>query len=61
MQEPEGMEKEVKYSLKAIKSCSCPQFKPAEPFPFTELSPSEREAYWEWKQRRIKDYSSPGL
>jgi len=37
------------------------EFKHAEPFPTTELSPSERKAYWEWKQRKIKDYSSLGL
>jgi len=40
---------------------TCPEFKHTEPFPHTEMSPSERKAYWEWKQRKIKDYSSLGL
>jgi len=40
---------------------TCPDFKHAEPFPYTEFSPSERKAHWEWKQRKIKDYSSLGL
>ena len=39
----------------------CPDFKYVWPFSRTELSPSERKAYWEWKQRKIKDYSSLGL
>jgi len=26
-----------------------------------KLSPNERKAYWEWKQRRIKDHSILGL
>jgi len=37
---------------------TCQEFKHAELFPYTELSPSERKTHWQWKQRRIKDYSS---
>ena len=51
----------VKHWKQVLLSSSCAEFKHAEPLPYTELSPSERKAYWQWKQRKIKDYSSLGL
>jgi len=51
----------IKHWKQVLLTNTCPEFKHAEPFPCTELSPSERKAYWEWKQRKIKDYSSLSL
>jgi len=51
----------IKHWKQVLLTSTCPEFKYAEPFPYTEFSPSERKAYWEWKQRKIKDYSSLGL
>ena len=51
----------IKHWKQVLLTSTCLDFKRAEPFPTTELSPSERKAYWEWKPRRIKDYSSSGL
>jgi len=51
----------IKHWKQVLFTSTCPDFKYAEPFPSTELSPSERKAYWEWKQRKIKDYSSLDL
>jgi len=51
----------IKHWEQVLLTGTCPEFKHVEPFPYTEMSLSERKAYWEWKQRRIKDYSSLGL
>jgi len=51
----------IVHCKQVLLTSTCPEFKHAEPFPYTELSPSEKKAYWEWKQRKIKDYSSLGL
>jgi len=50
----------IKHWKQVLLSSTCPEFKHAEPFPYTELSPSERKAYWEWKQRRMKDGKHKG-
>jgi len=51
----------IKHWKQVLLTSTCPEFKHAEPFHYTELRPSERKAYWEWKQRKIKEYSSLGL
>jgi len=51
----------IKHWKQVLLTGTCPDFKHAEPFPYTELSPSERKAYCEWKQRRIKDCSGLDL
>jgi len=51
----------IKHWKQVLLKSACQEFKHAEPFPTTELAPSERKAYREWKQRKIKDYSSLGL
>jgi len=51
----------VQHWKQVLLSSTCLEFKHAEPFPSTEMGPSERKAYSEWKQRKIKDYSSLGL
>jgi len=42
----------IKHWKQALLTSTCPEFKHADPFPSTELSPSERKAYWEWKQKQ---------
>jgi len=51
----------VKHWRQVLLTGTCLDFEHAELIPSRELSPSERKAYWEWKQRKIKDYSSLGL
>jgi len=43
----------IKHWKQVLLTSTCPEFKHAEPFPSTELSPSERKAYWEWKQKHL--------
>jgi len=49
----------IKHWRQVLLSSTCPEFKHAEPFPYTELSPSERKAYWEMETEKNQRLLKP--